>query len=354
MMFIIAHVRRKSFRQETFDQKKGQAKMLSPPGARFACFFFRYHTKGGVVMKKKVLALLMTGAMAMSLAACGSSSSSSSSSSEAETTSSASEETAASSEEAVASSSASEEVVASSSAATEDVTGAMEGVTIAIGTSGLFGPFSYYDDDGTTLIGYDIDLLTDIQEILGFEIEGGAIQAMDYSALTTSISEGMLDVGAAALCATDERKEVMDFSQIYCDSGQMVMINKNNDQGITSVDDLAGKTVAVEKGTASHIYAQKYLTDSTLEVHDTITTAYESLEQEKVDAVIQDGPGCAFYIKTTEGTNLETVGEEFNQGQAPYCIAYNKDFEYQDEFNAALQMLMDDGTIDELYATWCE
>lgn len=288
-------------------------------------------------MKRKLLAVLMTTAMAASLAACGSTPAASSAAS------------SASSETASASSSSS--TAASSS---DDVTGSLEGVTIKIGTSGLFGPFSYYDADGTTLIGYDVDLLTDLQEILGFEIDGGAIQAMDYSALTTSIAEGKLDLGAAALCATDERKQVMDFSQTYCDSGQMVMINSENPQDITGVDSLAGKTVAVEKGTASHLYAEKNLQDATIEVHDTITTAYESLEQQKVDALIQDGPGCAFYIKTTTDTKLETVGEEFNQGQAPYAIAYNKDFEYQDEFNAALQMLADDGTLDELYTTWCE
>lgn len=238
-------------------------------------------------------------------------------------------------------------------AADGDVTGALKGVKLKVGTSGLFGPFSYYDTDGKTLIGYDIDLIKDLQDILGFEIDG-EIQAMDYSALTTSISEGKLDMGAAALCATDTRKKVMDFSETYCDSGQAVMVNSDDDKGITGVDDLKGKKVAVEKGTASHMYATDNLPDTELEVHDTITTAYESLEQGKVDALIQDGPGCAFYIKTTPDTKLKVVGDEFNQGQAPYAIAFTKDSEYVDEFDAALDQLKEDGTLDELYATWCE
>ena len=237
--------------------------------------------------------------------------------------------------------------------AEEDLQGSMEGVTLKVGTSGLFGPFSYYDEDGTTLIGYDMDLIAALQEILGFEIEDG-VQAMDYSALTTSLAEGKLDMGAAALCATDERKEVMKFSEIYCDSGQVVMVNSEDDKGIESVDDLSGKVVAVEKGTASHTYAAKNLADAQLEVHDTITTAYESLEQGKVDAVIQDGPGAAFYIKTTPDTKLAVVGEEFNQGQAPYCVAISMDCEYYDEINGAVQMLIEDGTTDELYKKWCE
>ena len=235
----------------------------------------------------------------------------------------------------------------------ENVKGSMEGVTLKVGTSGLFGPFSYYDEDGKTLIGYDLDLIAKLQDILGFEIDGG-VQAMDYSALTTSLAEGKLDMGAAALCATDERKKVMNFSEIYCDSGQVVMVNKEDDKGITSVDDLAGKKVAVEKGTASHTYASKNLSDATLEVHDMITTAYESLEQGKVDAVLQDGPGAAFYIKTTPESKLKVVGDEFNQGQAPYCVAISKDCKYYDNINMAVKMLIEDGTTDELYAKGCE
>lgn len=236
---------------------------------------------------------------------------------------------------------------------TGDIEGSMEGVTLKVGTSGLFGPFSYYDEDGKTLIGYDLDLIADLQDILGFDIDG-EIQAMDYSALTTSLAEGKLDLGAAALCATDERKEVMNFTDVYCDSGQVVMINKDADTGISSVDDLSGKKVAVEKGTASHMYATKNLADAEIEVHDTITTAYESLEQGKVNAVIQDGPGAAFYIKTTQETKLEVTGDEFNQGQAPYAVAVSKDCDYLEQINAALNMLKDDGTLDELYTKWCE
>jgi polar amino acid transport system substrate-binding protein/glutamine transport system substrate-binding protein len=230
----------------------------------------------------------------------------------------------------------------------------LSGVTLNIGTSGLFGPFSYYADDGKTLIGYDIDLFDELQKKLGFSISGDGIQAMTYSALTTSVGQGKLDLAAAALCVTDERKEVMDFSDTYCDSGLTVMINKTATSGITGVDSLAGKKVAVEKGTASHAYADKYLQDATVEVHDAITTAYAALEQNKVDAVIQDGPGCAFYIKTNTASNAEIVGEEFNQGQSPYAVAFKKNFEYADQFKAALAELTADGTLDRLYDRWCK
>ncbi|GHU86264.1 glutamine ABC transporter permease [Clostridia bacterium] len=228
----------------------------------------------------------------------------------------------------------------------------LSGVSLKIGTSGLFGPFSYYDTDGR-LIGYDIDLINALKEKLGFEIEGG-IEAMSYSALTTSLAQGRLDLAAAALCATEERKQVVDFSEPYDDSGLTVMINKTANSGITGVNDLAGKVVAVESNTAAHIYATNNLEEtSTIEVHETITSAYISLEQKKVDAVIQDAAGCSFYISSTPQTQCKLVGEEFDKNDVSYAIAFRKNFEYLPEFETALAELKADGTLDALHEKWC-
>lgn len=294
-------------------------------------------------MKKKIISILMTTAMVMTLAAgCGSSSGSSTGSED--------------------KTSAEDSSSSSSSGTDGSVKGALDGVKLSFGTTALFAPFTYYDKDGTTLIGFDIDLEKALQDYLGFELDGD-VQVMDYSALTTSLAEGKLDFGMAALCATDERKAVMQFSDTYCDSGQVVMINKETSpKEITDIDTLidGDYTIAVEKGTASHLYCQNNgVDDSRLEVHDTITTAYESLEQEKVDAVIQDSPNAYYYIKTTDNTKLEVVGDQFNQGQSPYAIAISNDAAERNDglvdiFNQALSDLTDNGTIDELTSTWLE
>jgi ABC-type amino acid transport substrate-binding protein len=240
--------------------------------------------------------------------------------------------------------------------------GALEGVTLKVGTSGLFAPFSYYDEDGTTLIGYDVDFLAALQDYLGFEIDGD-VQAMDYSTLTTSVASGKLDIAMAALCATDERKEKMNFSDTYYDSGQILCVNEETSPAeITSSEDLKSGdyVVAVEKGTASDLYIQNLgVPEGSIEVHDTITTAYESLEQGKVDCLIQDTPGMAYYIKTVEGTKLKMIGEEFNNGQAPYAVAISFDCsekyaEIVTIFNQAIKELTEAGTMDEINTKWCE
>ena len=294
-------------------------------------------------MKKKLFSVLLTAAMITTLAAgCRSGSSGD----------------AASSEDSSASSDSSSTETGTDGSAE----GALKGVSLSFGTTALFAPFTYYDEDGTTLIGFDIDLEKALQDYLGLELDGD-IQVMDYSALTTSLAEGKLDFGMAALCATDERKAVMQFSDTYCDSGQVVMINKETSPSeITDIDTLINGdyTIAVEKGTASHLYCQNNgVDDSRLEVHDTITTAYESLEQGKVDAVIQDSPNAYYYINTTDGTNLEVVGDQFNQGQSPYAIAISNDAAEKNDglvdlFNQALKELQDNGTMDKLTSEWLE
>ncbi len=288
-------------------------------------------------MKKKLLAMLLTTAMAVTLfGGCGSG--------ESETGGTA------------GTADATESGTGETKWTKDNVEGALDGVTLSFGTSGLFAPFSYYDEDGTTLIGYDIEIEKALEDLLGFTMEGET-QVMDYSALTTSLAESKLDIGMAALCATDERKAVMSFSKTYCDSGQVVMINtESSPSEITGIDVLASGDykIAVEKGTASHLYVQgQGFPESCIEVHDTITTAYESLEQGKVDAVIQDGPGAQYYVQTTAGTKLAVVGDEFNQGQAPYAIAISNECVKENPqiveiFDAAIDKLTEDGTMEKL------
>ena len=320
-----------------------------------------------VLLSAAMAGALMTGcgSSSASTSSAGSSAASSSTSGTASSSASATESASAEASSEAASSSASsdtETVAAVSSTSSGSAKGALKGVKLSFATTALFAPFTYYDTDGTTVIGFDIDFEKALQDYLGFEIDGDT-QVMDYSAIATSLAQGQVDFGMAALCATDERKEVMNFSNTYCDSGQVVMINKETSPSeITDIDTLVSGdyTIAVEKGTCSHMYCTNNgVPADRLQVHDTITTAYESLEQGKVDAVIQDGPNANYYVENTPDTKLEVVGDEFNQGQAPYAIAISKEAcervpGLQENFNKAIQALIDDGTFDELKAKWLD
>ncbi len=238
---------------------------------------------------------------------------------------------------------------------------ALKGVSLVIGTSGTYAPFSFFESDGTTLTGYDVEMLKALQDILGFEIADGKIQDMDYQPLGTALGQGQLDLGAAALCATDERKKSMNFSKTYYDAGLKVIVAEDNDK-ITGVDDLktGDYTVAVQSGTLAYEYAtgEGAFPESCLQVFDSQALAYKAVEDGQADATIYDVPGTAYSISTGE-IHLKMVGDEFYNGQAPYAIAFSfatceKYPEIIDDFNAAIDYLTENGTMDELKAKWCE
>jgi ABC-type amino acid transport substrate-binding protein len=240
-----------------------------------------------------------------------------------------------------------------------DCKDALEGVILATGTSGTYAPFSYFAEDGVTLQGFDVDFLNALQAVLGFEIEGGSIQDMDYGPLGTSLSQGQLDIGAAALCATDERKKSMNFTNVYYDAGIIVAVAVDNET-ITSVDDLTGGdyVVAVQTGTIAYEYAVANLPESCLQAYDSQALAYKAVEDGQADATIYDLPGTAYSISTGE-VNLKVVGDEFYTGQAPYALALSFDIcetypDIVDEFNEAIEYLDEAGVLDELKAKWCE
>ncbi|MBA5851630.1 amino acid ABC transporter substrate-binding protein [Clostridium sp. cel8] len=245
---------------------------------------------------------------------------------------------------------------------TGELKDSLKGYSFKIGTSGTYAPFSYYDEDGKTLIGFDMDLLKSLQELLGFEIDGN-IQAMDYSPLTTSVGSGKLDIAMAALSATDTRKKVMNFSDTYYEAGLTVIVNKETSpKSITGLDSIkTGKyKIAVEKGTIGNLYlVNNGVPTSSLKVYDSITTAHQALEDGKVDCLVYDVPGTAYYISHKKDSKLKMVGEEFAQDQSPYAIAVSfnaakKNPKLMSILNAAIQQLQKDGTLDKIEQKWCK
>ncbi|MCI1579303.1 MAG: transporter substrate-binding domain-containing protein [Clostridium beijerinckii] len=228
----------------------------------------------------------------------------------------------------------------------ENVKDSMKGVKLQIGTATSYAPFTFNDDSGKR-VGFDMDLLEELKNVLGFEYE---LSVMDYAPLQTSVRSNKLDLAMAALCITPERKEVMDFSDSYYDAGLLCMAKADSD--ITSVDNLKGKVVAVEEGTSSHAYAQKIDGLKDLLVFPNMSSAYLELENGKAEVVIYDEPNILYYKKIHPESKTKIVGEAFNKDDSHYGILFPKGSENIAKFNAALKLIKENGTYDKIYNKW--
>lgn len=115
---------------------------------------------------------------------------------------------------------------------TGETTEGTDGI-IKMGVSADFPPFESYADDAVTFVGFDIDLMQEICNRLGMELQ---IQDMNFDAIVAAVQTGKLDVGVSGITITDERKESVAFSDPYFVASQSILVQK--DSPITSYEDL--------------------------------------------------------------------------------------------------------------------
>jgi polar amino acid transport system substrate-binding protein len=107
---------------------------------------------------------------------------------------------------------------------------------LVVGVSDTTPPFSFKQPGGTTIIGYDLDLVHAVAKRLGVAVETVTVSSAERIPL---LQQGRLDFVATSMTRTPERLKDIDFSYIYFVTPHAVVVKKTS--GITSVHQLAGK-----------------------------------------------------------------------------------------------------------------
>ena len=268
---------------------------------------------------KKALSLMTAAALVLSLAACGSTASSEAASSD-----------AASSE------------AASSEAASETETAELSTVEpgkLIMSTNAAFPPYEMTTDSGE-FEGIDIETAQAIADKLGLELQ---IDDMDFDAALLAVQQGKSDMVMAGVTVTDERQNVMDFTDSYATGIQSVIVKEDSD--IASVDDLAGKKIGTQRGTTGYLYCSDDFGDENVVAYDDGLTAVQMLNNGQVDCVVIDNAPAKEFVAANPGLKLlDTAYVEES-----YAIGIGKgNTELKDAINTALEELKADGTLQAI------
>ncbi len=218
--------------------------------------------------------------------------------------------------------------------------------TLTLATSADFPPYESIGDDGS-YVGIDIEVAQAIADKLGYTL---VVDNMDFDSIITAVSSGKADMGMAGLTVTDERLESVDFSTTYATGVQAVIVGENSE--ITSVDDLyaegADYNVGVQLSTTGDIYFSDDIaneaTTCNIEEYQSAAEAVAALVAGKIDAVIIDNEPAKSFVAANEGLKiLETTYTEED-----YAIAFAKGSDLTAEVNAALEELINDGTVQSI------
>ncbi|MDY5643631.1 MAG: ABC transporter substrate-binding protein [Gemmiger qucibialis] len=277
---------------------------------------------------KKALSLMTAAALVLSLAACGSTASSAASSE-------------AASPEAASSDAVSSEA-ASSEAASETETAELSTVEpgkLIMSTNAAFPPYEMTTDSGE-FEGIDIETAQAIADKLGLELQ---IDDMDFDAALLAVQQGKADMVMAGVTVTDERQNVMDFTDSYATGIQSIIVKEDSD--IASVDDLAGKKIGTQRGTTGYLYCSDDFGDENVVAYDNGLTAVQMLNNGQVDCVVIDNAPAKEFIAANPGLKLlDTAYVEES-----YAIGVGKgNTELKDAINTALEELKADGTLQTI------
>lgn len=216
---------------------------------------------------------------------------------------------------------------------------------ITVGSDTAYPPFEFIDDGEVQ--GFDVDLMAAIADEMGLESE---FLTYNFDALIVGLQGGSeFDVIVSAMTITDERKEEIDFTEPYIDSGQSLAVREDSDYA--TLEDLTGEKIGVQSGTTGEAYTNDNLPEgATVVPYENILQAFAALQAGDVAGVVNDFPVSANIV--TDETRGLKMAEEIDTGEQ-YGLAVSQDNpDLTAALNDALQTIKDNGTYDEVFTEW--
>jgi polar amino acid transport system substrate-binding protein len=223
---------------------------------------------------------------------------------------------------------------------------------MTFGTDASYAPSEFFADDGSTIIGFDVDLGKAIAAKLGLE---GTFENATFDSLIVGVQNGKYNAAMSSFTINPDRLKQVNMIS-YFDAGTAWAVQTGNPSGI-SIDDACGKTVAVQKATVQVPDIEdrsKACTEAgkpaiNIQQYTLQSEATTSVVSGKADAMLADSPVTAYAI--TQSGKLEQLGDVY--GAAPYGIVVPKEeTDLATAVQGAVNALIADGTYQAILDQW--
>ena len=245
---------------------------------------------------------------------------------------------------------------------------------VRIATEGAYPPWNSTDSSGN-LIGFEVDLAKELCQRMGVECE---MVAQNWDGIIPALQAGKYDAIMAGMSITEERQEVIDFSDSYWDTPAKLAVLEDSDLAgaglptemfdLSTVDPedeqaiealktaLDGKSIGVQVATTHQNFLDEYLADSVdVRKYDTQENLDLDLQAGRVDAALADMSYWVPLLETEKGQDFTLVGPGLTKGPFGKGVGVGlrkEDDDLEAMFNEAIAGAMEDGTIAELGKRW--
>lgn len=216
--------------------------------------------------------------------------------------------------------------------------------TLMVGVEIGYPPMEYFDEDGATPIGFDIELAQALADDMGLKLE---VVDTAWDGIFAGVETDKYDVILSSVSWTQERSESHTLSETYIANAPVLVVP--NDSEIKDIQDLAGRSVAVQMETTADYLIQDYVKDgldTELRQYEKVINAFDELKMGRVDAVCTDSVVAAFYL----GDDVNNYKNVWQSEEAePICMCLKKGNDaLKTALEASLKNLRDNGKLAEI------
>lgn len=216
---------------------------------------------------------------------------------------------------------------------------------LVIGTCADYAPYEYYTrlDGKDTIVGIDISIAQEISKDLGVQLE---ISDMGFEELIAALNTDKVDIVIAGMTPDEDRKKAVDFSKIYYESKQGVLVRSEDIEKLKSIADLGSRKVGAQSGTVQEKIVKEQIKDAEVITLGKIPELVAELKNKQIDALVVDFPVAAGYVKNND--DLAVAGIEVKEEVGGFAIAVKKgNAELVQLIDKSLDRLIQEGTIDK-------
>jgi polar amino acid transport system substrate-binding protein len=221
------------------------------------------------------------------------------------------------------------------------------GRTVSIAVENAYIPFNFIDEATGEAVGFDYDVMNEICARINCVPE--YVQTT-WDALLVGVQAGEFDVGASGITITEEREETVDFSMGVIATGQVLLTRLGEDRFTTVQEFVDGDfVIGTQRGTTNYDKGIELVGEDRLVAFEEFGPGIQALVNGDVDAVIIDSTAGQGYTGENEEL-LAIINEPLTSDFLGYAFGEGSDLVAP--FDAALQSMMDDGTLAVISATW--
>ncbi|MBO4779510.1 MAG: amino acid ABC transporter substrate-binding protein [Selenomonadaceae bacterium] len=225
------------------------------------------------------------------------------------------------------------------------------GNKLVVGVDVEFPPIGFRDKQGN-IVGFDVDLAKEAANRMGFEFE---FKPINWDNKREEITSGNIDLIWNGCDIIDEYKEYMIFSRPYMDNRQILLVKRNNPQGIHTTSDLAGKRVGTQAGSNSESYVNETATlkntFAMFRTYRSVNEGFAALLNDELDVLVIDEIAARYEMSRQPG-KFELI-EETVGPVTEFGIGFRKDDTVlRDKVQKIFDEMVADGTAKKISEQW--